>query len=585
MPEAIQHLGEQHIAVFLLQVLLLLGLARGLGWALQRVGQPALLGEILTGVILGPTVLGRLAPGLQAAIFPAGALQCAMLETVAWVGLLLLLLSAGLEVDVSVAWRQRGDALKIALSDIVLPMAVAFVPALLLPDRYLAAPSQRVIFAFFIATVMTISALPMTVKVLHDLDLLKSDLGLLAMSALTINDIIGWAVFTLVLGFATQARLDLVHVTVVLGGTVVFAAACMTIGRWVVGRGIAWVQRQGESDAGIVLTFVCCIGIACGLLTQWMGVHALFGLFLAGIMAGDCPALSERTRHVIAQMVYAVFVPIFFASMALRIDFLANFDLLLVVLFSAIGVFGRYLGAWVGARMTALSPSDRVTIAIAHTPGGSMEMIMALVALQSGLITVRVFVAIVFAALASSVALGPWMAWSLRRRREVNVLDIFLRRATRLDLRGATRWEAIRELCEAAAEHEGLPDADVLAAAVRAREETAGTAIGEGMAVPHARLPAIARPAVVFGRSVAGLDWDSPDGLPAHLIFLILTPADDQGIQVQILGALARGLGQEPVRQRLLAARDEATAWATLRQALAQQSLVRPGKPPSRQGQ
>ena len=583
MPEALHYLTEHQVALFLLQLLLLLGLARGLGALCQRLGQPALLGEILTGVLLGPTLLGRVAPGLQARLFPADAVQFALLDAVAYLGLLLLLLSAGLEVDVGVAWRQRGDALKIALSDIVLPMAIAFVPALLLPDRYLAAPEQRLVFALFIATVMTISALPMTVKALHDLDLLKTDLGLLIMSALTINDIIGWAVFTLVLGFATQAGVGLGHILLVVGATVAFAAACIAIGRHAVAAGIAALQKRLAADAGLVLTFVCCVGLLSGLVTHWLGVHALFGLFLAGIMAGGAPALSERTRHVINQMVHAIFVPVFFATLGLQIDFLANFDLRLVALLTVVGIAGRYLGAWVGARLTALSAWDRVTVAIAHTPGGSMEMIMALVALQSGLITLPVFVAIVFSALVSSIALGPWMAWSLRRRGAVNVLDLVARRAMRLDLRAATRWDALAELCEAAAEQEGMPDGDALAAAVRAREETAGTAIGAGLAVPHARLTGLARPLVTFGRSVAGIEWNSPDGLPAHLVFLILTPADDQGLQVQILGALARAFSQEPLRQRLLAAPDPQEVWAVLREALGQQALRPPraGRGPS----
>jgi Kef-type K+ transport system membrane component KefB/mannitol/fructose-specific phosphotransferase system IIA component (Ntr-type) len=575
LSETLHQLGEQHVATFLLQLLLLLGLARGLGYVFQRIGQPALVGEILVGLLLGPTLLGRLAPGLHARLFPSDAVQFAMLDTVSWIGLLLLLLSAGLEVDVSVAWRQRGDALKIALSDIILPLMIGFVPALLLPERYMARPDQRILFALFVATALMISALPMTVRALHDLDLLKSDLGLLILSALIINDIIGWAIFTLILGFATQARLDLAHIASVVGGTVVFAALCMTAGRWLVGGVIARIQKRSASDTGMMLTFVCCVGMLTGLITQRMGIHALFGLFLAGVMAGGTPALSERTRHVINQMVYAVFVPVFFASIGLKVDFLANFDAPLALLFTIVGIGGKYVGARVGARMTSLSRWDREFVAVTHTPGGSMEMIVALVALQQGLITVPVFVAIVFAALVSSIVLGPWLAWLMRRRPAINVLDIFLRRATRLGLRGETRWDAIQELCEAAAEQESLPAADALHAAVRAREETAGTALGEGIAVPHARLPGLRKPAVVLGRSIAGIDWDTPDGLPAHLIFLILTPEEDNGLQVQILGALAHGLQDEELRHRLIAARDEQEAWSVLRQALGQQNLLR----------
>lgn len=575
MSQAIHYLSEQQLLVFLVQVLVLLGAARGLGTVCRRLGQPALLGEILTGVLLGPTILGRAAPQVHLTLFPGDAIQHAMLETVGWIGLLLLLLSAGLEVDVSVAWRQRRDVLKISLTDIILPMAVAFVPAYLLPDRYLPDPSRRLIFALFIAAVMTISALPMTLRALHDLDLLKSDLGLLIISALTINDIIGWAVFTLVLGFAGYAEMAAGRVALVLGGTAAFTALCLTVGRRLVGLGIRAVKRGASGEAGLVLTFVCCVGLLAGLATHAMGIHALFGFFLAGIMAGDSPNLSERTRQVIHQMVYAVFVPIFFAGIAIQIDFLANFDVLLVLLLTVVGVAGRYYGAWVGARMTALSRWDRVTVAIAHTPGGSMEMVMAYVALQFRLITVPVFVAIVFAALISSIILGPWMAWSMRRRRQISVLDLVIRQSLPVDLPGPDRWSAIRVLCQAAAEEPGLPHADNIAAAVRAREETAGTALGNHLAMPHARIPGLERPLIAVGRSAAGLEWDAPDGLPVDLAFLILTPAERADLQVQILAALARALIDENMRRRLLEARTGQEAQAVLREALGRQNLVR----------
>jgi len=569
-------LGEHHIGVFLLQVLLVLGLARGLGCLFERIGQPALVGELLTGVLLGPTLLGRLAPGLHAWLFPPDLVQNSMLSTFAWVGLLLLLLSAGTEVDATVAWRERGHVARIAVVGLAVPLALSGAAALLLPERYLAQPSQRLFFALFVATALTIAALPMTVRALYDLDLLKSDLGLLVMASLIVHEVVGWAAFTLVLSSATQAQLDFAHVALVVGGTLAFTAACMTLGRPLVAAGIAWVQRGRPSDSGLVLTFVCCVGLLAGFVTHSMGIHALLGLFLAGVMAGSAPALSERTRQAINQMVYAVFIPVFFAGLGLQVDFVANFDPFLALLFAALGIGGKFLGAWAGAGLAGVPRWERHFIAAAHTPGGSMEMVVALVALQEKLITVPVFVAIVFAALVSSIALGPWLAWTTRRRRALNVLDVFLRRAMRLNLRGSTRWEAIHELCEAAAEQGGLPETAVLNAAARAREETAGTAIGEGMAVPHARLAALTKPLVVLGRSVPGIEWDAPDGLPAHLIFLILTPANDRGLQVQLLGALAKGLGDPALRQRLLAAPDEPAAWTILRQALAQHSLVRP---------
>ncbi|MCE5277482.1 MAG: cation:proton antiporter [Planctomycetaceae bacterium] len=573
MTDALLQLSDHNIFIFLVQLSLLLSIARGLGYICQRFGQPSLLGEILTGVILGPTLLGHLAPSVHAFIFPRDPIQFAMIDTVAWIGILLMLLAAGMEVDVSVAWRQRREALKISILDVILPMAVAFGAAMLLPDRYVPQSQSRLLFAFFVATVMTISALPVTVKALHDLNILKSDLGLLVISALTVNDIIGWMIFTLVLGLASQSQLAVGPVLTTVTATVVFAAFCILLGRRWVAAGIAAVQKGHAGDAGLVLTFVCCVGLIAGALTHWVGIHALFGLFLAGIMAGDAPALSQRTRSVINQMVHAIFVPIFFATIALQINFLENLDPLLIFVFLVVGIAGRYAGAWVGARWTSLTKWDRVLVAIAHTPGGAMEMVMALVAFKMKLITAPVYVAIVFSALASSVLLGPWMAWSIRRRRQINVIDLFLRRAMRLNLAGPTRFDAISELCEAVGQQDDMPEAAAVTQAVQAREETAATSIGSGVAVPHARLPKLRGAVVVFGRSGGGIDWDSPDGLPVHLVFMILTPQQQDELQVQILGSLAAGLENPQVQQRLLAAKDESTAWAILREVFTRRQI------------
>ena len=172
-----EHVGESEIFVFLIQLLVLLGLARGLGELFNRFHQPAITAEILVGVLLGPTLLGRVWPGVHGALFPADPAQWNMLDTVAWFGILFFLLKIGIEMDISSAWRQRGDALIISFSDIIVPMVIAFVPCLFLAKWYTGPDGGPLMFALFIATVSTISALPMTARVLQDLRLYRTDLG------------------------------------------------------------------------------------------------------------------------------------------------------------------------------------------------------------------------------------------------------------------------------------------------------------------------------------------------------------------------------------------------------------------------
>lgn len=568
-------MDEQHLLLFLFQVLLLLSLARGCGELLRRWGQPPLVGEILIGIVLGPTLLGRLAPELQHELFPSDPLQRVMLETVAWFGALFLLLETGLEVDVSAAWRQRGPALKVGIIGVLVPLALGFLLSLWLPDRYLADSAQRTTFALFLATTMSISAIAVMARVLHDLDLVKSDLGLLTLCGYAVNDILAWVIFSVLLALVTQSALHVHAIAFFLFATLVFTAFCLTLGRRFVDAALAALTKSLPQQPGAVLSFVCCLGLLCGCITQWMGLNALFGFFLAGIMAGEARALSERTRQILSQMVHAVFVSLFFAGIGLRLDFFSNFDALLVLFVTVVSIVGKFAGAWMGTLGTSLSRDDRLAVGIAFTPGGMTEILLAKVALEHHVFTASVFVAVVLAAIVSSLMVGPWLLWSLRRRQAVNIVEFFVRRRVLPSLRGASRWAVIEELCHAVAEHESMPEQEVLSAAVRAREELMGTGIEYGLAIPHAHLDTLTKPMLLFGRSVAGVEWNAPDGLPAHFVFLVLTPTHDEGLQLQILAAIARAMSKEDVRQRLAQADSEQQLWLVLQDALRSHLLVR----------
>ncbi len=566
---------EQNILVFLVQLFLLLGLARLGGELFRRWKQPALTAEILIGVLLGPTVFGRLSPSWYERVFPSDPFQQGMLGTLAWLGLFFFLLETGLKMDFSAAWRHRGNALKIAVADIIVPMGLGFALCMLLPDRFLVDPSQRVLFSLFMATVLTISAMPITIRALSDLNIAKTDLGYLIMSALSVNEIIGWVIFAFVLGAFSHSHVDPWRVVALSAGVVVFTAVCLSAGRRVSGAVISRIRAWGMPEPGTSLTFICLLGFLCGAFFQKIGLHALLGFFIAGVMVGEARELPERTRQVISQMVYALFVPLFFVGIGLRVDFLRNFNVWLVVFVTLVGVFGKFLGAWLGALFTTLSRANRLPLAIAHTPGGSMEIIIAILALEYGLIDEPMFVAIVVAGIISSAMLGPWLKYSLTRRKEVSALELFTSHEVVVSLKATTKEEAIAELCQVAAEPQNMPNAQALAAQVCEREALMSTAMEEGIALPHARLRSLIKPLIVFGRSVRGVEWNSSDGKPAQLIFLILTPRDDDEVQVQVLRILAKTLSDESLRRSLLEAASREDLWQLLHRSLTSHRIIR----------
>lgn len=563
------YLEESNILIFLVQLFVLLLCTRGLGELFRRWNQPALTAEILVGIVLGPTLFGRYFPELHGMLFPADATQQNMLETVAWIGVLFLLLDTGLEIDFSVAWRHRGNALVIALTDIAIPMMVAFIPCFLLPDHFLVDANRRMLFALFMAAVMTISAMPVAARVLHDLKLLKTDLGFLTMSALAVNDLIGWVIFTIILGLFTKNTVAIGPIFMLFAMTTCFTALALRYGRRFSTQALSFFNKQGLAEPGASLTFACLLGLLFGMVTQKLGIHALFGFFIAGVVIGEAKNLSEDSRRIISQMVHALFVPLFFANIGLKIDFFAHFDLFLVLLVCLVGIFGRYLGAWVGVTLTKVPRVNRDLISIAHTPGGMMEIVIALLAYESGLITEPVFVAIVFSAVFSSITIGPWLRNSMKRRAAVSLLDYVCPDCIQAHMTATSRDEVIRVLATMAARKMDKITAEQMAETAMAREEEFGTAVGGGLAIPHARLDGIIHPVLAFGRIPNGVDWDAPDGQPVHNVFFLATPAGAQDIHVQMLSKIAKIMQSAESTQAIGRAGNASDLWEVLKHLFA----------------
>jgi mannitol/fructose-specific phosphotransferase system IIA component (Ntr-type) len=366
-----------------------------------------------------------------------------------------------------------------------------------------------------------------------------------------VNDILAWVILSVVLGLASPAGVSWGTVGFAVFFSVSFTAFCLTWGTRISDRVVAHVR------------------LACGALTHAAGLTALFGFFIAGVMVGDAQALTERTRNVVSQMVHAVFVPLYFASIGLRYDFLVEFDWFIVTFVTVVSIGAKFLGAWLGAWGTPLSRTDRVSIGIAFTPSGMTGIVVADIALEYGILTAPFFIGIVVSAIASSLLVGPLLSWSTRREESVKPLDFFQWPATQLDLKGETRWEIIEEMCGSIeTPGAGRVTTKSITEAVLAREELGGTGVGHQVALPHARMAGLERPILTFGRSFQGVDWDAPDGVPVHLVFLVLTPDLDYGTQLMIMAALSKSLSQADVRERLLRADSERELRAALRGVL-----------------
>ncbi|SDL96521.1 Kef-type K+ transport system, membrane component KefB [Geoalkalibacter ferrihydriticus] len=543
-------LSHHDVTILLAGLGVLLATARLLGEIARRFQLPAVFGEILAGILLGPTVLGTLAPNVNALLFPRSGGGALLLDGITTLAIVLFLLVAGMEADISTVWRQGRAVATVGLAGIMFPFAIGFGVAWYLPETLgREAGATPMIFALFIATALSISALPVIARTLMDLDLYRSDLGMMIVAAAVFNDLIGWIIFAVILGLMGVAGSDAFSIGATIGLTLLFTLMMLTVVRWSIHRILPWIQAHASWPGG-QLGFTLSVALLGAAFTEWIGVHAIFGSFLVGVAMGDTPHCRERIRGVIDQFVSFFFAPLFFASIGLKVNFIEHFDPLLVAVVLVVACLGKVLGCSLGGHMAGLSSRESWAIGFGMNARGAMEIILGLLALRFGLISEPLFVALVIMAIVTSLISGPAMQSILRLKRPRRFIN-FLPSRCMVRLAAHDRDQAVIEMVRALGSVDGIAT-EAIIEAVQARERLMATGLGYGVAVPNARLKGLSQPVIVMGLSMSGIDFNAPDGKTAQFILLILTPEDDSGVQVEILADIARTFRRREFRQAVL---------------------------------
>jgi Kef-type K+ transport system membrane component KefB/nucleotide-binding universal stress UspA family protein len=401
----------------LLQFALLLALARALGEVARRLGQPQVIGELLAGVVLGPSLLGGIFPGAFAALFPATGAEGLLLQLVAQIGVILLLLMSGLEVDVDLVRRRARPAVLIALGGVLVPFLCGYGFASLLPESLGGAGAPHPTFALFVATAMSISAIPVIVKILLDMGLMRRDVGQLTVAAGVLNDAAGWSLLAVVSGVAAARALPLTSLGISFFGLLAFAAFCFTWGHRLLRWLVTWVDDRvgGESAA---LSAVLVAGLAGAAATEALHLEAFLGAFVVGVQLSRIERVGRAARGQLQALTLAVFAPVFFASAGLRVDIpaiarpvLAVITLLLI----AVACVGKFAGTYVSARVAGLGHWMSMALGSGMNARGAVEIIVAAIGLQMGVLGVPMYSMIIVMAVATSVIAPPLLRWSLRQ--------------------------------------------------------------------------------------------------------------------------------------------------------------------------
>ena len=407
---------EHQLLVFWVALLLILVAARLLGVLMQRIGQPAVIGELAAGLLLGPSVLGKVAPDITDWLFPADDVQTGMLFTIGWIGVLFLLVSTGFETDLGLIQRLGRAAVIVSAGSLIVPAAAGFAVGWLIPTAFVGGDTERYIFALFIAAALSISSLPVIAKILGEMGLMRRNFGQLTLAAGMANDVIGWVALGLIAGLAQAGGLKLDKLAFTVVGLIVFFVVAFTIGQVAVDRALKRVRANG-GDPLAGMTVVVITALSFGVVTQWLHVEAVLGAFIAGVILARSRFADHELIRPLETMTAAVFAPIFFATAGLRVDLglLADSETIawaLIVL--AVASASKFFGSILGAQLSLLPLREGAALGVGLNARGALEIVIATVGLSLGVLNDRSYTVVVLMAMATSMAAPPLLRRALK---------------------------------------------------------------------------------------------------------------------------------------------------------------------------
>ncbi|HVW69076.1 MAG TPA: cation:proton antiporter [Steroidobacteraceae bacterium] len=409
--------AEPSLGIFFGQIVALTICGRLVGELMERIGQPAVMGQLIGGMLLGPSVFGALAPHWQHALFPDSPDQKAMLNAVSQLGILLLLLLTGMETDLSVIRRSRRAAVSVSMTGIAIPFACGLLAGEWLPPAVLPDPGKRFITTLFLGTALSISSVKIVALLVRELGFLRRTVGQVIVASAIIDDTVGWIIMSVTFGLALHGAIDFATITRSIAGTAAFLVVSFTVGRRIVFFLIRWANDRFVSELPAISMIIVVTGLM-ALITDAIGVHTVLGAFIAGILIGQSPFLTRHIDEQLRGLIIALFMPVFFGMAGLSANLLALTTpqmLLLTMGLIVIASVGKFSGAVLGGRLGGLSFAESLAVGCGMNARGSTEVIIASFGLSMGALSQNLFTAIVTMAVVTTLAMPPMLRWAFAR--------------------------------------------------------------------------------------------------------------------------------------------------------------------------
>ncbi|HRH60777.1 MAG TPA: cation:proton antiporter, partial [Chitinophagaceae bacterium] len=388
--------------------------ARFLGEVCRKFKQPVVVGEILAGIIIGPSLIGTMFPDFFKSTFVSQPRAFGAFDGLASIGVILLMFVAGTEVNLRQIKEQGKQAAAISIMGILFPFALGFAVVWFFYDFIFTTHTvDKTVAALFFGTALSITALAVIVKVLMDLHIIKTKVGGLVITAAMVDDFLGWILFSVIIKMMDPAKSD--GSAMAIFEVLLFAIFMITAGRWLIDKILGFAVKYLTPPGGVITVAICLCFIG-AVVTEALGIRGVFGAFLMGVAVGQSKHFTATTEHVLHQFVVNIIAPLFFASVGLRVNFVTNFDPSIVAIIIGIACIAKLVGAGLAARMTGLSKNESWAIAFGMNARGSQEIVLGSIALSAGIIDEKIFVGLVVMTMTTILFAGPLMKHFLNKQ-------------------------------------------------------------------------------------------------------------------------------------------------------------------------
>ncbi len=399
-----------NLVLLLSQIGVILILARLVGWGLRALHQPRVMGEIVAGILLGPSLLGWLAPDVSMAIFPPDSFG--LLNTLGQVGVILFIFLVGLKLDIANVWARGKAVLVIAHVSMAVPLILGTGLAIYLYPFLSEMGVTPTVFALFTGVAMGVTALPVLARILEESRLSGTPVGSVALASAALKDVMAWCLLAGVMALHAYATVPGVLVlTLIATGLFVFVMLRL------VPRAFHLLEVRYQHCGRLthdMLAFILLTMAGSAWITEWIGVHALFGAFLAGVALPKGPDFASEVSAKLEGVTTTILLPIFFASTGLQTGFGLIHGTNLWICFGLIllvAVVGMWGGTTLAARFTGMSWVESNTIGILMNTRGLMEIVILTIGRDVGVISSTMFALMLLMALATTCMTTPLLRW------------------------------------------------------------------------------------------------------------------------------------------------------------------------------